>query len=76
MTRNTCAFHIVCKWNAHAHEMHLGQKKKICVFQVSRPYLGFCPDSINILLWIVSKMLSNLLENGEKCIEKCNFYIK
>ena len=21
-------------------------------------------------------MLSNLLENGEKCIEKCNFYIK
>ena len=43
-------------------------------FQVSRPYLGFA-TTLNILLWIVSKM-SNLLENGEKCIEKCNFYIK
>ena len=49
-------------------------KKKICVFQVSRPYLCFCP-TLNILLWIVSKM-SNLFENGGKCIEKCNFYMK
>ena len=24
----------------------------------------------------MSKILSNLLENGRKCIEKCNFYIK
>ena len=31
---------------------------------------------LNILLRIVSKMLSNLLENGEKYVEKCNFYIK
>ena len=52
----------------------LGQKKHICVFQVSRLYLGFAP-TLNILLWIVSKM-SNLLENEEKCTEKCNFYIK
>ena len=22
----------------------LGPQKNICVFQVSRPYLGFCPD--------------------------------
>ena len=51
------------------------QKKNICVFQVSRPYLGFCP-ALNILLWIVSKMLSNLLEKGEKYIKKCNFFIK
>ena len=33
----------------------------------------FAPTLI-ILLLIVSKMLSNLLENGEK-INECNFYI-
>ena len=53
----------------------IGKAKTKYVFQVSWPYLGFCP-TLNILLWIVSKMLSNLLENGEKYIEKCNFYIK
>ena len=44
-------------------------QKNMCVFQVSRSYLGFCSDP-NTLLWIVSKMLSNFLENGGKCIEK------
>ena len=48
--------------------MNSGQKKKnICVS-------GF--PTLNILLWIVSKILSNLLKNGKKCIEKCNFYMK
>ena len=41
-------------------------KKNIYVFQVSRPYLDFCPHPKH--LWIVSKMLSNLVENGGKCI--------
>ena len=41
----------------------------MCVFQVSRPYLGFYPDPE---YFIVSKM-SNL---WEKCFIKCNFYIK
>ena len=49
----------------------LGQKY-ICVFQVSRSYLGFCPD----LKYFVVKCehnLSNMLENGGKCSEKCSF---
>ena len=44
-------------------------------FRFPDPTYVFAP-TLNILLWIVSKMLSNLLKNGEKCIEKCNFYIK
>ena len=32
--------------------------------------------TLNILLWIMSQMLSNLLKNGGRCTEKCNFYMK
>ena len=52
--------------------LYWGQKNiHVCVFQISRPYLGFCL-TLNILMCIVSKML----ENGGKCIEKCSFYVK
>ena len=52
------------------------QKKYIYVcFRIPDPTSIFAP-TLNILLWIVSKLLSNLLKNGEQCIEKCNFFIK
>ena len=50
-------------------------KKNICVFQVSRPYLGFCPDPKYFILKREHNLL-NVLENGGKCCEKCSFYIK
>ena len=48
------------------------KKKKICVFQVSRPYLGFCPDPKHFVV----NCEQNVVKFAEKCIEKCNFYIK
>ena len=45
--------------------MSLGKKKKkkkICVFQVSRPYLGFCPNPKDFIV--------NSEENIVKCAEK------
>ena len=47
-------------------------KKNICVFQVSRPYLGFCPDPKHFIV----NCEQNVVKFAEKCIEKCNFYIK
>ena len=40
----------------------LGPKQKICVFQVSRPYLGFCPDP--------KRFIANCEENIVKYTEK------
>ena len=48
------------------------KKKNICVFQVSRPYLGFCPDPKHSIV----NCEQNVVKFAEKCIEKCNFYIK
>ena len=52
-----------------------GPKKNMCVFQVSRHYLGFCPDPKHFIV-NCEQILSNLLENWGKCIKKCNFYVK
>ena len=54
---------------------YLWPKKNICAFQVSQPYLDFCPNPKHFIVNL-SKMLSDLLKNGGKCIEKCKFYIK
>ena len=51
------------------------KKKNVWVFQVSWPNLGFCPDPKHFIV-NCEQILSNLLENGGKCIEKCNFYVK
>ena len=59
--------------------MYLRPKKKkiyiyiyMCVFQVSRPYLCFCPDPKHFIV----NSEQNVVKFAEKCIEKCNFYIK
>ena len=41
----------------------------------SWPYLGFCPI-LNILLWILRTIQSEMLQNQGKYSEKCNNYIK
>ena len=53
----------------------LGQKKNVCVFQVSRPYLVFCPDPKHFIVNCEQNVVK-LRKKGEKCIEKSNFYIK
>ena len=50
-------------------------KKNICVFQVSRPYLGFCPNPKHFIVNCKQNVLKFAGKWG-KCIEKCNFYIK
>ena len=49
----------------------LGKKKYMCVFQVSRPYLGFCPDPKNFIVnceqnvvKFAGKMGENVLKNA------------
>ena len=54
----------------------LGQKKNICVFQVSRPYLVFCPDPKHFIVKCEQNVVKFAEKMGEKCIDKCNFYIK
>ena len=49
------------------------ENKYVC-FRFPDPTLVFAP-TLNILLLIVSKILSNMLINGEKCSEKCNVHI-
>ena len=49
--------------------------KNICVVQVSRPYLGFCHDPQYFIVKYEHN-LSNMLENGGICSEKCSFHIK
>ena len=44
------------------------KKKYICVFQVSRPYLGFCPNPKHFKV--------NCEQNVVKFAKKCNFCIK
>ena len=44
----------------------------ICVFQVSRPYLGFCSDP----KYFIVNCEQNVVKFVGKCIEKCNFYVK
>ena len=51
------------------------QKKKICVLQVSRPYLGFSPDPKHFIV-DCEQIVVKFAEKWGKCIEKCNFYIK
>ena len=50
-------------------------KENIFVFQVSRPYLVFCPDPKHFIV-NCEQNVAKFAENGKKCIEKCNFYIK
>ena len=45
------------------------------MFQVSRPYLVFCPDP-KIFIVNCEQNVVKLRKNGGKCIEKCNFYTK
>ena len=47
-------------------------KKNLCVFQVFRPYLGFCPDPKHFIV----NCEQNVVKFAEKSIEKCNFCIK
>ena len=50
-------------------------KNNLCVFQVSRSYLGFCIDPKHFIVNCEQNFVK-FAGNGEKCIEKCNFYIK
>ena len=62
-------------WSLPIHILYIHKAKKICVFQVSRPYLGFCPDPKHFIV----SCKHNIFEygkNGGKYSEKCNFYIK
>ena len=45
-------------------------KKEICVFQFSRPYLGFYPDPKHFIV----NCEQNVVKFMGKCIEKCNFW--
>ena len=46
-----------------AHEiMVLRPKTNICVFRVSQPYLGFCPDPEHFIV----KFEENSVKNAEK----------
>ena len=47
-------------------------REYICVFQVSRPYIGFCPDPKHFIV----NCEQNVVKYVEKCSEKCMFYIK
>ena len=51
------------------------KKNYMCVFQVSRPYLGDCPDPKHFI-GNCEQNVAKFAENERKCIEKCNFYIK
>ena len=42
------------------------------VFQISRPSLGFCPDSKHFIV----NCEQNVVKFPEKSIDKCDFYIK
>ena len=53
-------------------KFYKAKKKYICVFHVSRSYLGFCPDPKHF----ISNCEQNVVKNGGKCTEKYNFYIK
>ena len=53
----------------------LRPKKIICVLQVSQPYLGFCSDPKHFTVKCEQNIVK-ILENGGKCSEKCNFFIK
>ena len=65
------------------HVLLIRQKKKIyiyiymcvCVFQVSRPYLGFCPDPKHFIVNCEQNVVK-FAGNEQKCIEKCSFNIK
>ena len=48
------------------------KKKNVCVFQVSRPYIGFCPDPKPFIV----KCEQHIVKYAGKCREKCNFCIK
>ena len=62
--------------NEPAHEiLVLRPKRHLCMFQVSRPYLGFCPDPKHFIANFKQNSVK-YAENGRKCSGKCNFYIK
>ena len=46
------------------------------MFQVSRPYLGFCPDPKHFIVNCEQNTVKFAEKNGRKCIGKCKFYIK
>ena len=41
------------------------QKKSICVFQVSRPYLGVCPDSKHLIVNCEQNVVKFAEKTGE-----------
>ena len=47
----------------------------MCVFQVSRPYLGFCHDPKPFIV-NVEENIVKYAEKWGKSSEKCNIYIK
>ena len=53
----------------------LRPQKHVCVFQVSRPYLGFCPDPKHFIVNCEQNVDKSAGKWGN-CIEKSNFYIK
>ena len=53
----------------------MAKNKFICVFQASRPYLGFCPDPKHFIV-SCNKILSNVLKMGENVVKNANFCIK
>ena len=55
-------------------DLTLGQKHT-CVFQVSRPYLGFGPAPQHCIVNSEQNIVK-YAENGGKCSEKCNIRIK
>ena len=56
----------------HVLELLYSQtKNNICVFQVSRPYLGFRPDPKHFIV-DCEQNVKFAKTYGGKCIEKCN----
>ena len=62
-------------WRKWENQSYIKQQKIYECFRFPNPTLVFAP-TLNILLWNVSKILLNMLKNGGKYSEKCNFYIK
>ena len=53
----------------------------MCVFQVSRPYLGFCPDPKHLIVNCEQTVVKfagkwSKMNKKKKKKKKCNFYIK
>ena len=68
---------MLCLSVLNLYFVNLNKAKKIyiCVFQVSRPYLGFCPDPKHFIVNCEQNVVKFAGKLG-KCIEKCNFFLK